>query len=558
MRIPRAPLHSFTMRGHGPLMPHFLLALSDWPCHSIGVSPEPSRATELRLRAAVESAPSGLLMTDARGNIVLVNREVERLFGFSREELLGRSVETLVPERYRGGHGAFRGGFTADPKARAMGAGRDLYGLRKDGSEVPVEIGLTPVATEDGLYVLASVVDITARKHADEERRRLQEELQQAQKLEAIGTLAGGIAHDFNNILFGITGYAELIGHAETLEAAKADLAELLRAAARGKALIERILVYSRRQPAERQPLLIGPTVAEAAKLLRATLPPSIEMRLSVHPEAPRVLGDATSIHQVLMNLGTNAAHAMKRGGTLEITVEPQYLRDSVVRSHAGLHEGWYAVLVVRDSGEGMDAAVKARAFEPFFTTKPKGSGTGLGLSMVHTILASHEGAVDIDSEPGRGTTVRCFFPAMTDTPAEEEARAREAPRGHGERVLLVEDEPSLAAMGRRRLEALGYRPTVETDPARALETFRAAPDRFDIVLSDYLMPGMVGIDLAREIHNIRPDLPIVLLTGFIEDLPEETIRAAGVRRLVVKPATLQEIGAALRDELGAKAASTP
>ena len=522
------------------------------------MTPEPSRATELRLRAAVESAPSGLLMTDARGNIVLVNREVERLFDYSREELLGRSIETLVPERFRGGHGAFRSGFMADPRARAMGAGRDLYGLRRDGSEVPVEIGLTPVATEDGLYVLASVVDITARKHADEERRRLQDELQQAQKLEAIGTLAGGIAHDFNNVLFGITGYAELIGRAQTLDAAKADLDELLKAAARGKALIERILVFSRRQPTERQPLQIGPTVAEAVKLLRATLPPSIEMRVSVHPQAPRVLGDATSIHQVLMNLGTNAAHAMKRGGTLEITVEPQYLRDSVVRSHAGLHEGWYAVLAVRDTGEGMDAAVKARAFEPFFTTKPQGSGTGLGLSMVHTIVASHEGAVDIESEPGRGTTVRCFFPALTDTPAEEEARAGEAPRGHGERVLLVEDEPSLAAMGRRRLEALGYRSTVETDPARALETFRAAPDQFDVVLSDYLMPGMVGIDLAREIHNIRPDLPIVLLTGFIEDLPEETIRSAGVRRLVVKPATMQEIGAALRDVLGAKAAASP
>ncbi len=519
---------------------------------------EPTRAVELRLRAAVESAPSGLLMTDARGSIVLVNREVERLFGYSREELLGKSVETLVPERFRGGHGGFRGGFMADPKMRAMGAGRDLYGLRKDGSEVPVEIGLTPVATEEGLFVLASVVDITARKRADDERRRLQDELQQAQKLEAIGTLAGGIAHDFNNILFGITGYAELIGRAKSPEAARADLDELLKAAARGKQLIERILVFSRRQPAERRPFELGPAVAEAAKLLRATLSPAIEVRVAIHPQATRVLGDATSIHQVLMNLGTNAAHAMKSGGLIEIGVEPRYLRDSVVRTHAGLHEGWYAVLSVRDTGEGMDDAVRARAFEPFFTTKPKGSGTGLGLSMVHTIVTSHEGVVDIESAPGRGTTVRCFFPALGDTPAEEQSRAGDVPRGNGERVLLVEDEPSLAAMGRRRLEALGYRATVVSEPVRALETFRAAPGDFDLVLSDYLMPGMVGIDLAREIHNVRPDVPIVMLTGFIEDLPDETIRAAGIRKLVAKPATLSELGEALREVLAARNAVAP
>ena len=520
--------------------------------------PDASRATELRLRAAVESAPSGLLMTDARGNVVLVNREVERLFGYAREELLGKSVETLVPERFRQGHGGFRGGFMADPKMRAMGAGRDLYGLRKDGSEVPVEIGLTPVATEEGMFVLASVVDITARRRADEERRRLQEELQQAQRLEAIGTLAGGIAHDFNNILFGITGYAELIGKAKSPEAAKADLDELLKAAARGKQLIERILIFSRRQPAERRPLEMGPTVEEAAKLLRATLPPAIEVRLQVDPHAARVLGDATSIHQVLMNLGTNAAHAMRGGGVLEIAVVPQYLRDSVVRTHAGLHEGWYAVLSVRDSGAGMDPAVKARAFEPFFTTKPKGSGTGLGLSMVHSIVTAHEGAVDIQSEPGHGTTVRCFFPALGELAGEAEALAREVPQGHGERVLLVEDEPSLAAMGKRRLDALGYRATVETDPERALATFRAAPGDFDLVLTDYLMPGMVGLDVARAVHDLRPDLPIVLLTGFIEDLPDETIRAAGVRRLVSKPVTLQELAAALRDALAARGAGAP
>jgi PAS domain S-box-containing protein len=520
------------------------------------VIPDQTRAVELRLRAAVESAPSGLLMTDAHGAIVLVNREVERLFGYSREELLGRPVESLVPERFRRGHGGYRGGFMADPKMRAMGAGRDLYGLRKDGTELPVEIGLTPVATTEGMFVLASVVDISARRHLEQERRRLEEELRQAQKLEAIGTLAGGIAHDFNNILFGIVGYAELIGKARTVEEAQPDLGELLKAAARGKELVERIMVFSRRQPAERRPLAIGATVAEAAKLLRATLPPAVEVRVSIHPEAPQVLADATSVHQVLMNLGTNAAHAMPGGGVLDIVVEPRYLRDSVVRAHPGLHEGPYAVLVVRDTGHGMDAAVRARAFEPFFTTKPTGAGTGLGLSMVHTIVTTHEGAIDLESEPGRGTTVSCFFPALPASAVEERSAAEATPQGRGERVLLVDDEPTLAAMNKRRLEALGYEVTVDSDPERALATFRARPEAFDLVISDYLMPRLAGLDFAREAHNVRPEVPIALLTGYIDELPEETIRASGVRRLINKPVTIAELGIAVHELLRAALAA--
>jgi hypothetical protein len=520
---------------------------------------DPAHAVELRLRAAVESSPSGLLMTDGQGSIVLVNREVERLFGYSREELLGRPVEMVIPGRFRSGHTGFRGGFMADPKVRAMGAGRDLYGLRKDRTEVPIEIGLTPVATEEGMFVLASIVDITARKKAEDERRHLEEELRQSQKLEAVGTLAGGIAHDFNNILFAITGYAELIARGtRTPETVAEDLAELMKAARRGKELVERILVFSRRQPSDRRPLEIGATVAEAVKLLRATLPPSIDLKVSVHAQTPQVLGDATSIHQILMNLGTNAAHAMPAGGVLEISVEPQYLRDHVVRSHPGLHEGWYAVLAVRDHGTGIDPAVRDRVFEPFFTTKPKGSGTGLGLSIVHTIMRTHEGVVALSSEVGRGTTATCFFPALEAAAAPERVQEDDVPRGHGERILLVEDEPSLARMSTRRLEAMGYKVTGDTDALHALATFRSRPGDFDLVISDYLMPQMVGLDLARAVHNIRPDVPIVLLTGYIEELPEETIRAAGIRRLITKPATIQEMGLALHEVLaGARAAST-
>ena len=377
------------------------------------MNPDPTGAAELRLRAAVESSPSGLLMTDERGLIVLVNREVERLFGYRRDELLGKPVELVVPERLRGAHRADRVGFTADPRTRAMGARRDLFGRRKDGSEVPLEVGLTSVATAEGTFLLASIVDITERKAAEAERRHLEDELRQAQKLEALGTLAGGIAHDFNNILFGIVGYADMIGKATSPEQAAADLAELLKAAVRGRELIERILVFTRRETAERRPFELGPTVAEAAKLLRALLPAPIDVHVSVDAQAPMVLGDATSIHQVLMNLGTNAAHAMPDGGVLEIAVESRYLRDGAARVHARLREGPYAMLTVRDTGAGMPPAVRERAFEPFFTTKGKGVGTGLGLSMVHSIVTAHGGAVDLASEIGKGTTVTCFFPAL-------------------------------------------------------------------------------------------------------------------------------------------------
>lgn len=511
----------------------------------------------MRLRAVIESSPSGLLVADPHGNFVFVNRAVERLFGYSRAELLGQPVEMVIPARFRSGHTGFRAGFMAGPKGRAMGAGRDLYGLRKDGSEVPIEIGLTPVATGEGMLVLVSIVDITGRKKAEDERRHLEEELRHALKLEALGTLAGSIAHDFNNVLQGILAYTERLGKAIPADGPAAeDLAALAKTARHGRELVERILVFARGQPAEPQPLEIGPPVAEAAKLLRATLAPSVHLRVTVHASSLRVRVDPTSINQVLINLGTNAAHAMPDGGLLEISVEPEYLRDHAARAHAGLKEGWYAALVVRDRGSGMEPAVLARALEPFFTTKPASLGTGLGLSIVHAIMKTHGGAIDFDSEPGRGTTVSCFFPALVAEALPERPSGEMPASPHGERILLVEDEPTLAKANARSLEALGYVVTSETDAAHALETVRAHPGDFDLVISDYLMPRMVGLDLARAIHNIRPDLPIALLTGYIQELPEETIRAAGVRRVISKPATMAELGREVHDVLvGGRAA---
>jgi PAS domain S-box-containing protein len=506
---------------------------------------------DIRLRTAVDSAPSGLLLTDATGSIILVNREIERLFGYSREELLGQPVEMLVPERFRGKHTGFREGFIGRPQARPMGAGRDLYGLRKDGTEVPVEIGLTPVVTDEGMAVISTIVDISARKRAEAEQRRLEEALRHAQKMEAIGTLAGGIAHDFNNILGAIVGYAELAQQEVGDRPGPArDLTQLLETAARGKELVQQILAFSRRQETTRRTMTLDTAVGEVHRLLKATAPPNIDLKLRVTPALPRVAANPTSVHQVVMNLATNAIQAMPEGGVLEIAVEPLFVTDHVARAHPGLPEGPYAVVSVRDSGVGMDDAVRTRAFEPFFTTKAPGVGTGLGLSIVHSVMRDHGGAVEVESAPGVGTTFRCFFPALAWEPAVEADRSPSPEPGAGEPILYVDDQDALAEVGVRRLVSLGYGAHKETDATRALEEFRRAPERFALVITDYSMPRMNGLMLAREIARLRPGTKIVLLTGFIEDLPEEELRAAGIRKVLRKPVSIAELGKVVREVL--------
>jgi PAS domain S-box-containing protein len=512
------------------------------------------RRAEARFRAAVESSPSGMLMVDAAGHIVLVNRAVERMFGYRREALLGQSVEILVPERFRKQHPGDRAGFFSAPRERAMGEGRDLFGLRQDRAEFPVEIGLNPIETEEGTFVLSSIVDISARKQAEAERVELEDQLRQSQKLEAIGTLAGGIAHDFRNILNGIIGYGELIREELQGVTAHQDMEELLRFAERGKELVARILTFSRRQGGERKPMPLSEAVSEAVKLIRATLPSSVEIGLEIR-ETPRVMADSTSVHQVITNLATNASQAMPGGGRLSVILEKAYVRDSFARANPQLHEGEYGILTVKDNGQGMDAATRARAFEPFFTTKAPGAGTGLGLAMVHGIMKEHDGAVLLSSELGRGTTVRCYFPAGGDESSAALHPDLAAKRGQGQRILLVDDEPSLARIGERRLQLLGYRATMVVNARSALSLFQADPGAFDLVITDFTMPEMNGLELARELTQLRPDLPVIMTTGYIDDFAPGAIIEAGVSRIVMKPLSLEDLGRAVAEVLGIKPA---
>ena len=500
------------------------------------------KRAEQRFQAAVESSPSGMVMTDEAGTILLVNHEVERLFGHSRNELIGRPVEMLVPARLRPIHPRHRAQFYTDPGSRPMGMGRELYGLRKDGTEIPIEIGLNPIRTDEGMCVLSSIVDVT-------ERRRVEEQLRQSQKLEAIGTLAGGIAHDFNNILLSIIGHTELAQRPAVNELQRADLDQVLKAAERGRRLVQRILAFSRPGEIRRTSMAIERPVHEALQLLRASLPTTIEMREILDPEAPIVQSDETQIHQMLMNLATNAAHAMPEGGVLEVRLGPFQVSDAFASSHPSLSPGLYARLSVKDTGHGMPPEVAERAFEPFFTTKPTGTGTGLGLSVIHGIVQSHGGAIEIQSRPNEGTRVDIYLPAHVASPLDRDNHEKklDSDRPH---ILVVEDEEDLILMLRRQLHSLGYRVTTHTSSVEALEDFRARPADFHLLITDNTMPRLTGLALAQEIRSLRSDLPILLISGLAETSDPDELKRKGITRLLSKPHTSRQLGEVIEELL--------
>jgi PAS domain S-box-containing protein len=496
-------------------------------------------------RIAFDLSPSGMLAVDAGGVILAANREVERLFGWSREELVGRPIEALVPERLRGRHPVHRSSYVAEPQARPMGAGRELYAVRKDGAEVPVEIGLNPVREGDRMVVLATVVDISARRALEENQRR-------SQKLEAVGVLAGGIAHDFNNILLGIVGHAELVLREAPLgEQSREDLGRVLKAAERGRELVKRILQFSRDTEVARLPLRLEHTLGEAITLLRASLPSTIEIRAELDPATPVVMSDETQIHQILMNLGANAAHAMPDGGTLAIRLEPFSATPEFIRNHPASGPGLHARIIVSDTGAGMSTRVLERVLEPFYTTKPPGQGTGLGLSIIHGIVRTHRGALEIASAPGRGTTVTITLPAGDTAAVVAAPEGADDPPPRRLHVLFVEDEPVLALMQRRQLEHLGYEVTVHTSSVEALEDFHSRPQAFALLITDDTMPRMSGRALAKEVLALRADLPVLMVSGG-EATDPGTVEAIGIRKVLRKPHSAAELERAIRDVLDA------
>jgi len=363
-------------------------------------------------------------------------------------------------------------------------------------------------------------------------QKSLEEQLRQAQKMEALGTLAGGIAHDFNNILGVIMGYSELIREGAAEEGTRRRVQEIIRAGTRARDLIGQILNFSRQGPEKRQPLKLVPLIKETIKMLRPSIPDSVEVRLELDMDDDLALADATQFHQILLNLCSNAVQAMgTQGGRLTLR-----LADAEPDAPASLHDPrWFLHFSVADTGPGMDAKTRARVFEPFFTTKAPGQGTGLGLSVVHGIVKSHEGIVTLESAPGQGCVFHVFLPRAT---AETAPQARPQPRlasAQG-RVLLVDDEKALVDIAREMLEGLGLHVTARTSSVEALEAFRYRPRDFDLAVTDYAMPNMTGVELARELLTLRPDLPVILCTGFSDSISRERAQSLGICDVVKKP----------------------
>jgi CheY-like chemotaxis protein len=376
------------------------------------------------------------------------------------------------------------------------------------------------------------------RERDEVERVRLERELRQSQKMEAIGTLAGGIAHDFNNILTAIIGYTDMAQRKISNDDSMAhDLVQVQEAGSRAKKLVRQILAFSRQGEQERRPVQVASVIEEVFKLLRATLPTTIEIHQQINASlhGNTVLADPTQLHQVLMNLGTNAAHAMRdHGGVLSVSLSDFDADASLIALHPELTAGPCVRLTVSDTGHGMEDSVKERIFDPYFTTKKVGEGTGMGLAVVQGIVKSHGGAISVYSEPGQGTAVHIFLPKIDDI--KYEVQAKESICGGTERILFVDDEKVLAELGQELLEALGYTVTAETSSLEALALFRAGPDAFDLVITDMTMPGLTGRELARELLAIRPDIPIIMCSGFTEFINANEAREAGFSEFLMKP----------------------
>jgi len=409
----------------------------------------------------------------------------------------------------------------------------------------------------DGRQVRIQIAtDITRLKDLERESANIQAQLQQAQKMEAIGTLAGGIAHDFNNILTAVLGYTEIaLMGVEEASAVSRNLHEVLRAGNRARALVKQILTFSRQTEHEFKPARLSLIVVEALNLIRASLPSTISIKQRLDSQSA-VMADPTQIHQVILNLCTNAAYAMReKGGELFVGLEDKIPEPLFFQEHPNLAPGAYQKLTIRDSGCGIPMEVISRIFDPFFTTKQPGEGTGMGLAVVMGIVQGHKGVITVESTPGQGTAFHLLFPIVQAGDAQAPLELiQDLPSGH-ERILLVDDEQPLVELGKMMLEQLGYQVTIQVDSADALDMFGRDPKRFDLVITDMTMPGLTGDLLAQDLLTIRPDIPIILCTGYSSRISKERAKGIGIREFILKPIVTGELARLIRKVLDGKAA---
>jgi two-component system cell cycle sensor histidine kinase/response regulator CckA len=500
------------------------------------------RESESRLRAILVANPDPVVVYDAQGHPIFINPAFSRVFGWTLPELEGR----LIP-------------FVPDDQKEVTGQKiKELYDngipvqfetrrLTREGRTLDILVSAAIVRDREGKStgMVVNLNDIT-------ERKRIDALLRQTQKMEAIGTLAGGIAHDFNNLLSAIIGYTELVMmDIDQNTPIRQQLERVLQAAMRAKNLVSQILTYSRKTERELKPLSITPVLQEALQFLRASIPTTIEIQTDFKSRNDVVSADPTQINQMLLNLGTNAAHAMEEsGGVLQVITEDTWLDHMEIPFGTSLRPGPYLKLTISDNGHGMDRETQTRIFEPYFTTKEKGEGTGLGLAVVHGIVVSLGGDIRVYSEPETGTTFHVRLPVLpsdqTDIPDQTPSII---PRGQ-ESIMFVDDEAVLSDLGKDMLEHLGYRVTNYSSGTEALAAFKADPAAVDLVITDQTMPNMTGMELAREMIQIRPDIPIILCTGFSRQVSQEKLNEIGIKGFLYKPVEIKDIAAAIRSVL--------
>jgi PAS domain S-box-containing protein len=508
------------------------------------------RKSEEKFRQAFQNSPIGMALCNMDGSYVQINSAYLQMTGYSQPELeLLTFRDVTHPEDLVKQLPYYEQCVRGEIDSYQL----DKRYVKKDGEIIWVNMiaAITKDETGKPLHALIMAEDITEVKMAEKNRQHLEAQLRQAQKMEAIGTLAGGIAHDFNNILGAIIGYSEMaIYDTEEGSMMRHNMEQVLKAGHRAKDLVKQILAFSRKSEQDKKIILITPIIKEVLKLLRASLPTTIEIRQHFEPNLGAIFADPTQIHQVIMNLGTNSAHAMENtGGLLEVNLLNVDLGPKDAAKFGELEPGRYVELVVNDTGHGIDAATLERIFEPYFTTKTKEKGTGMGLAVVHGIVKGHNGGIKVKSKPGKGTSFEILFPRTASEMQFDTVQLKALPTG-GERILYIDDEETLIDLGENMLAKLGYHVVTRTSPIEAIEAFKVNPDKFDLVISDMTMPNMTGDILAKKLMEIRPDIPVIICTGFSEQISAEKVKAIGISGFLMKPLTIRELARTVRKVL--------